>query len=132
MKKMLKKCSTDQSLIRKRNTTYKIGTLKLIMKKILNSYCYRYSTTSTILSQWRPNPNPFVVVSNPDSSDFPWILAFGLYLWAWIHENFLYSVLVNNYFVIESQSNLLNPDFLDFPWILAFGLWIDENFSYVI
>ena len=27
MKKMLKKCSTDQSCIRKRNTTYKIGTL---------------------------------------------------------------------------------------------------------
>ena len=27
LKKMLKKCSTDQSIIRKRNTTYEIGTL---------------------------------------------------------------------------------------------------------
>ena len=27
MKKMVKKCSTDQRFIRKRNTTYKIGTL---------------------------------------------------------------------------------------------------------
>ena len=26
---MLKKCSTDQSFIRKRNTTYKIGTLEI-------------------------------------------------------------------------------------------------------
>jgi hypothetical protein len=26
MTKMVKKCSTDQRLIRKRNTTYKIGT----------------------------------------------------------------------------------------------------------
>ena len=29
MKKMSKKCSTDQRFIRKRNTTYKIGTLTL-------------------------------------------------------------------------------------------------------
>ena len=32
MKKMSKKCSTDQRFIRKRNTTYKIGTLRLKLK----------------------------------------------------------------------------------------------------
>ena len=32
MKKMLKKCSTDQSFIRKRNTTFKIGTLITLLK----------------------------------------------------------------------------------------------------
>ena len=31
MKKMSKKCSTDQSFIRKQNTTYKIGTLPVLM-----------------------------------------------------------------------------------------------------
>ena len=31
--KMLKKCSTDQSFIRKRNTTYKIGTLGISFEK---------------------------------------------------------------------------------------------------
>ena len=36
MKKMFKKCSTDQSFIRKRNTTYKIGTL--MAKQDADSY----------------------------------------------------------------------------------------------
>ena len=45
MKKMLKKCSTDQSLNQKRNTTYKIGTVvfksAMVCNEATSKYCKR-------------------------------------------------------------------------------------------
>ena len=48
MKKMLKKCSTDQRFIRKRKTTYKIGTLVGVLCGHVYSIMLRIHCVDTI------------------------------------------------------------------------------------